>query len=219
MKLIHAVRIAAPVFGLACSGGASDLTVGIYNSGPIRGICQALEQAGGIQVHLLDTLDAETLFNHDAIILGSLKGLPTRSWRDDLQVYAECGGGVMLCHDSVGYRGWDEPLFPSLFRGAGQSTEDTVWISKAAHPVIENLPEQFDPMYMDHILVAPRARGDNAHSRQGWAACGRVRPGERGAHHWLRVIARVGLCPGRACAKTVGRSGKAISRAGRAMAR
>lgn len=158
MRNTKTIKIAALTMSaiVMSNGLASELKVGIYNSGPVRGIYEALEQ-GGMQVKLLDSLDADTLFNYDVIFLGSLKGLPQRSWCDDLQIYAECGGGVMLCHDSVGFRGWDEPLFPTLFRGSGQSREATVLVAKADHSVIENLPEEFAPMYMDHILITPEA--------------------------------------------------------------
>ena len=134
------------------------LQVGVYTrSIGAGGVLEALEGLEGISVVKLESLDLPSLVQCDVIVLESMKGLGggNEKWRDSIRTFVAAGGGVVLEHDAVGFRGWDDEtrLFPEIVAlGIDRSTTRGVKVV-AAHPVTADLPAEFEHAYNDHIMM------------------------------------------------------------------
>ncbi len=144
---------------------ASALEVGVYTRSTGAGaVIEALGQQDTITVVELESLDLPALVGCDVIVLESMKGLGggNEKWRDAIRTYAAAGGGVVLEHDSVGFRGWDDEtrLFPEIIAlGIDRSQTVTVRVV-AEHPVIAGLPAEFKHAYSDHIMMQVGPEGE-----------------------------------------------------------
>ncbi len=152
------VGILCSIFTLSVTAG--DIKVGLYRSTGTEGISNCLSKESGIKPEIIKKLDADTLFKYDVIILGSVKGgLSQKDWADAMEVYVKSGGGVMLNHDSTGFRGWKQPLYPTVFQGTGKSRSKTVSVVDSKHSISKNLPKKFDHAYLDHITLTKAIDG------------------------------------------------------------
>jgi len=132
--------------------------VGIFDSTGAQGMRAALA-AAGMTAEILTDLEAETLFRHDVIVLGSVKGLPYRRWENALKLFAQCGGGVLLSHDATGFRGWTDSLFPDLFKGTARARSKQAAVVLPDHPLNAGVPVKFPHGYFDHVLLEARSAG------------------------------------------------------------
>ena len=141
------------------------IKVGIWddeNSAGVKGICEALKQETALSVGLITDpqLTFGALFKYDVIVIGSRGGVE-ESTAQAMRVYAQAGGGVLLHHDSCGYRKWAKPLFPEIC-GGGVRAARTVKLRPVAgchHPMLEYLPPEFNHDYYDHIVLVPGPQG------------------------------------------------------------
>ena len=138
----------------------ADLRVGIFASTGAKGMKEALAAEQGLVLTELKTLDADSLFKQDILLIGGQRnGFPDAAWAPAVELFVRCGGGVMLNHDATGYRGWDESLFPKHFRGVAQTRDNLVAVTLKTHPLAAGLPEQFRHAYYDHIVLDSREAG------------------------------------------------------------
>jgi len=135
------------------------LVVGVFVSTGSEGTAAALRAAGGFDVRPVTGLTEPVLFRHDAVILGSVKGLSESRWRDAVELYVRCGGGLLLHHDATGHRGWPDSLFPQLFKGTGTRRSRAIRVVAPEHPIMAGVPEQFEHAYLDHVILEARAGG------------------------------------------------------------
>jgi len=115
--------------------GNSKIKVGIYNPEPEggkasgRGVYEALIKEKDIEVSYFDNLQVETLSKYDVVILCCVKEFGVKDrykpWNEFLRKYVGSGGGLLLSHDSCGYRkcGTRGPLFPEIFETIGRKKE------------------------------------------------------------------------------------------------
>lgn len=138
----------------------ADLRVGVFVSSGARGMKDALAGEKGIVVTDLKSLDVEALFKQDVVVVGGQRnGFPDTAWAPALELFVRCGGGVMLDHDSTGFRGWDESIFPLHFRGTALTRDNGVVTTLKTHPLAAGLPEKFTHAYFDHVALESRQAG------------------------------------------------------------
>ncbi len=162
-------------------GGAEegDLRVAVIDGRPTKaktygpqGIRDALSQAEGIQAELLSSCTLYDLSSYDCVVVpeiqteGGLGGGAQndalawlRDWRAALSAYVRAGGGIVLCHDSVGFRfALEHPLFPNVVRGSDRIEERQV-ARVAEHPVTEGV-EPFECAFTDYISLEAGPDGE-----------------------------------------------------------
>ena len=145
--------------------GSGEIKVGLYckkgtfKDSSVYGIKQALDEEPDIKSEVIHDLSWNTLIKYDVIVTGSLKGLPDEAWREDILIYVRCGGGMLLHHDGVGYRGWTEPLFPELFKGARRKDLWEIKVKDSSHPIMKDVPLSFKHAYYDHITLQKGEKG------------------------------------------------------------
>ncbi len=166
MRLQRLLLIAA----VACLtwGGAfgADLAVGVYSGTGDEGILAALDAAQGIQAQKLEWLSPETLGRLQAVIIphGAQVGVRDQimPWRAVLRRYVELGGGLVLTHNAVGFRGVfaGEELFSEIETSAGRNDAWTVHKAPdSSHPLALQLPDSIRHGYSDHITMHPGPLG------------------------------------------------------------
>jgi len=160
----------------AWAADAQDLRVAIYFN-PVRGERAAAYGGMGLKMALDDhgfdaryvrSLDEQTLKDFHVLLMPCVLGFP-EAWnldevRQQQRKFAERGGGIVLMHESIGWRGAfkDRPVFPEIGRGvivggAGAPVSLTpLEVVDRGHPVTKELPERF-PMQYD---AAPLAVGE-----------------------------------------------------------
>ncbi len=158
IKLIISVMTILLIGGfqsVAASKGKDTLKVGVYSSGAGNiGIIETLKENKAFKVKLINELGFDVVTKYDVIVLGSLSGgLPLKKWRRDLVDYVNCGGGLLLHHNATGFKGWDNSLFPSLFKGIKKYDNQKVSVVIPAHEVVKGIPRNFKHAYYDHIQL------------------------------------------------------------------
>lgn len=142
------------LLGSLSADEAKKINVGLYKSIGAEGMKAALSSDNSFNVELIEKLDKDTIFKYDVVILGVIKGgLPNQDWQDALEVYARSGGGVMMNHDSTGFRGWRKPLFPMICQGIDKDKTREALVTDNNDPVTKGLPEKFEHAYTDHIVL------------------------------------------------------------------
>jgi len=149
-----------------------DFQIAIYFN-PIRGervpaygyegTRMALEDNGFEEnVSYVKALDPETLKDYQVLIITGVLGYP-KAWdlkevRENQRKFAEKGGGIILMHESVGWRCKhtfkDNPPFPEIGRGiplpngmyAPVSVTPLQVVDKS-HPLTKGLPVEFKQQY------------------------------------------------------------------------
>ncbi len=131
-------------------------------------ILQALQKAAGIAPRIIDNLRQDTLAECDVIIFSNILKLSTADqasgtdWELALLNFVDSGKGVILGHDSVGWRGvfGESGLFSLICTGRGLALgERVLTAANAQHPVMQGLPASFQHAYDDHVamIAAPGA--------------------------------------------------------------
>jgi len=137
------------------------IKVGVYYGGfGSEGIIKALKKEGFL-VFSLPRIDIQALSYADVVIIpqcGSYKIF--NQGIEDIRKYVEDGGGVLLTHDAVGYRG-HKAAFPEIGKGITNPKLDTVKIIKE-HPITKGLKkdEPFIHSYADHIAIKKGDKGE-----------------------------------------------------------
>jgi hypothetical protein len=166
---------------LRIGGGAEegDLRVAVIDGRPAKaktygpqGIHDALSQVEGIHADLVSACTLYNLSSYDCVVVpeiqteGGLGGGAQmaalawlRDWRAALSAYVRAGGGIVLCHDSVGFRFvLEHPLFPNVVRGSERIEERQV-ARVTEHPVTEGL-EPFECAFTDYISLEAGPDGE-----------------------------------------------------------
>ncbi|MFA6715053.1 MAG: ThuA domain-containing protein [Victivallaceae bacterium] len=135
----------------------SDINVGIYKAIGSSGINAGLKKVKGINAKVIT--DFAKMANYDVLVFPSIKPSTTPEWRELLRSYVKSGYGVILLHDTCGYRGWPTPLFPELVKGVGRQESALMVKAGVSHPVVNGIPEKFEHAYFDHIILEPGRKG------------------------------------------------------------
>ena len=144
-----------------------DVQVGVYPGTGDLGIMEALSAADGIEAHKLEWCSPDALSALDCVVIphgkqvAPLDGI--RPWRAVLRRYVELGGGIVLTHNAVGYRGVfaQNELFPEIETAAGRKDAWTFETNPdSKHPLARKLPKTIRHAYSDHITMQPGPRGE-----------------------------------------------------------
>ena len=188
---------------------AGNPVVGVYNvSGQAdssEGKILAALRSGGMNARLVASLKKEELDQIDVLVLPSRyagrklapadmantdTGAKQIDYVGTLLNFVDGGGGLILCHDTVGMRGlWKTPLFPEVSSGI-QIVNERNLQTAGSHPIVKGVPKQYQTSYFDHIRIRPGAKADvllKDESGAAAAAAGRVSRG--------KVVA-IGYCMG-----------------------
>jgi hypothetical protein len=131
------------------------IKVGVYHGGlGAVTIMRALAKEQGINCYSLPRLDTDALAKTQVVIIPQA-GSPVFFNRatNVVKSWVEGGGGLLLLHDAVGYRG-HTPVFPEACKALTNPRNDTVKVVKA-HPVTAgfNIGDVFVHAYADHIAL------------------------------------------------------------------
>ena len=153
------------VVGLIDSSHRKEVKVGVYHAGKVlgaKGIYEGLKRNSGISISYINNFDQGTLLAYDVIILPAIHsiGAEKKWWRERIRSYVASGGGIILCHDTVGYRRiWSTPLFPEIEKGISKKSTYTVIVKDASHPICKGLSAEFKHAYYDHINMEVTDKG------------------------------------------------------------
>lgn len=144
---------------------------GSYNTNGCEYVRSVLNDAG-YKASVIDSLARNVINEYDVIILSTTKTLsikdegnadlkiPRTDYVSSLLNFVDEGGGVILGHDCVGFRGiWEVPIFPALCSGNGRMESRNIHISSTDNPVTKDVDETFEHSYSDHITVQPGPQG------------------------------------------------------------
>lgn len=167
---------------LRIGGGAEqgDLRVAVIDVRPAggrtygpQGLFDHLARVAGIEAELVADPTLFALSRYDCVIVpeiqteGALAGRRIRQadwqwltdWRAALISYGRAGGGVVLLHDSVGFRfALEHPLFPEVVRGVERSLNRQV-ARFSEHDVTAGL-QPFQCAFEDMIALEPGKSGE-----------------------------------------------------------
>jgi len=156
-------------------GNPSPIKVAIYDNGTFKEygqsyIYEALEKDKGIKAEKIDNLKIETLKKYDVLILSAINslskidagnadlGIAGVDWISSLLNFVDSGGGIILGHDSVGYRGifGTTPIFSNICAGKDKvDWKKEIKVIKNDHPIMQGVPGEFEHSYFDHIAIEP----------------------------------------------------------------
>ncbi len=156
----------------------NDIRIAVYDNGPefsqygINYICEALKNEPGIKVETIDNLATDTLKKYDTIVIYTVKklakkdvsdadrGIKGTDWIKTLTNYVDCGGGLVLGHNAVGFNGIFSTykLFPMIGTSQKRNLEDGFDVTDASHPVMAEMPARFAHQY-DHMEIIPGETG------------------------------------------------------------
>lgn len=110
-----------------------------------------------------------------------------------LREYVEAGGGLVVTHDAVGFRGLPA-IIPEVCAGGIDKQNETRWIAVAEHPVTAGIPlgEPQEHSYYDHILLRPGPTG-TVLAKSAASDDAVVITGEFGAGRYVALGLAVGL--------------------------
>lgn len=130
------------------------------------GLLEGVRKEKGIEATLIDNLEPQTIFAYDVIVLPGVHKLGSaeieENWRLNLSNYVDSGRGIMLTHDSCGYRHvFSVPLFPQICKANSKTdNKPTLMAVENNHPVTAGLVgKEFKHGYWDHINLIPGDKG------------------------------------------------------------
>ncbi|MHB9138547.1 MAG: ThuA domain-containing protein [Victivallaceae bacterium] len=175
IQSVKKIGLVSMMFCCPRSGG--ETKVAVYDNGPeshklgVNYIYDALKTEPGIKVETIDNLALDTLKKYDAVVISTVtklaakdirdadRGVKGTDWIRTLTNYVDCGGGLVLGHNAVGFRGiWSTyKLFPMVGTSQKRNLEFGFDVTDATHPVMANMPAKFAHQY-DHMeLIAGKA--------------------------------------------------------------
>gem|GEM_PF-6698796 len=153
---------------------ADTVRVGVYPGVGDTGIVEALSAAAGVTATIVDSYAPATLSGLDVLVIPHGRDLAVkdsvRPWRRLLRAYVEHGGGLLLTHNAVGYRGLfaEAELFPEIATAIPRGTDGAdgrkdAWTFNSnpasTHALARSLPETIRHGYCDHIAMRPGPLG------------------------------------------------------------
>lgn len=145
---------------VACAAQAQEpLKVAVFRGG-LGGQATAKALAGreDIRATVIRSLTADELLGYDVLLVGSCR-LDQPDPVKAIRVFVGCGGGLVLNHAATG-RDQPETLFPDIVAKVSGRREDIVVMPIAdAHPMVSDLPAEFEHGYYDHLLMQPGPDG------------------------------------------------------------
>jgi hypothetical protein len=154
------------------------LKVAVYDNGSrfkkfgINYIYDALKSMPGIKVESIDNLATDTLKKYDTVFISTYiklakkdvrdadRGIKGTDWIKTLTNYVDSGGGLVLGHNAIGFRGIFSTykLFPMI--GTSEKRNLKVYFKSidVSHPVMKNMPVRFFHKY-DHMEITPGSTG------------------------------------------------------------
>ncbi len=150
------------------------IRVAVYDNGPdfnkygINYIYEALKNAPGIKAEIIDNLAGDTLKKYDTVVISTVtslakkdimdsdRGIIGTDWIRTLTNYVDCGGGLVLGHNAIGFKGIFSTykLFPMMGTSNGKNLESGYTVKNQSHPVMMNIPDNFFHNY-DHMEITP----------------------------------------------------------------
>jgi hypothetical protein len=155
-RLVFLVLLLVGLFSISVEAA---LQVGIYyNKGGLQFGYQGLKTAlegEGYQVKFIDSLDSKVFEGLDVVALSCLHQLPLGQRepeaRNALRDFVKSGHGVILIHESVGWRKvfQSAPVFPEIGQGIGQSPSPNkeLVVADKDHPITQGLSQRFNIQY------------------------------------------------------------------------
>lgn len=153
---------------------AADLRAGVYPGLGAAGILEALTAAEGVAARTLEWCSPDALSGVDVVVIPHGRRVSMqdelRPWRAVLRRYVELGGGIVLTHNAVGYRGEyaGRELFPEIETAIPRVPDDEggrkdAWTFRKApdcdHALAARLPDVIRHAYCDHIAMYPGPLG------------------------------------------------------------
>ena len=138
------------------------LKVGVYHRGYGATSLTSVLEREDFRVFPMLRLTHSALRHADVVIVPQVRG--NRKFfsqsTDQIRKYVETGGGVLLLHDAVGFRG-HPPVFPEVGKGTLNVYRDTAVVT-GAHRITEGLKkgEPFVHCYFDHITMEKGPAGE-----------------------------------------------------------
>ena len=153
--------------------------VGIYRGGQTLGyggVMGTLKNMDGVAAQYVNSLAMKDLVKYHALVIGSCKAVGAKEppwWRDNLRNYVEqCGGSLLLQHDSVGYARsplGSKNLFPEIARGGDEADRETNWpkpywivVANTDHAITRDMGtvgQHLPIMYCDMVTTTPGPEG------------------------------------------------------------
>ena len=138
------------------------LKVGVYHRGYGATSLTNVFEREGFRVFPMLRLTLSALRHADVVVIPQVRGNRKFFSQSTGQIrkYVEAGGGVLLLHDAVGFRG-HPPVFPEVGKGSFNVYKDTAVVT-GTHPITEGLKrsEPFIHCYFDHITMAKGPAGE-----------------------------------------------------------
>ncbi|MBN1446261.1 MAG: hypothetical protein JW957_09200 [Candidatus Omnitrophica bacterium] len=154
---------------------------GIFNAGEDtggeEGIYKALLDYEDIKAEYIDNITPSLIDFYDVIIIpsfGGAKPLDEKkldiNWQKNIREYVKNGGGVILCHNSVGHRYAGGPVFENIGQASG-NPRIRMMKTVVSHPIITGRgmkstqlreEEVFKCGYADHVAMIPGKDGTAA---------------------------------------------------------
>lgn len=155
-----------------------NIKVAIYNNGTqfdkygIRYIYEALQIQDSISVNIIKNLKSSTLKKFDVVVISTItslsvedsgdadRGIKGTDWIKTLINYVDSGGGLVLGHNAISYKGTlgSYKLFPMIGIGTGKSMNTNYSIRDLSCSVMKEIPAKFKHAY-DHITITPGENG------------------------------------------------------------
>jgi len=138
------------------------IKVGVYHGGlGSKSIIKVLEKSN-FRVFSLPRLDLAALNHADVVIIPQCRSVKFfNQAEEDIRKYVENGGGILLTHDAVGYRG-HKPIFSEIGKGITNPERDLVKIIKENEVTAGfKKGETFIPGFRyDHIIIEKGPLGE-----------------------------------------------------------
>ena len=161
------------------------LRVGVVTGGfGANGIVAALRKAKGIDAQSMHVPTQDVMEQCQVIVVPQPKAVAAMSdeFVKQFESYVRAGGGLIVTHNAVGYRGFPLLLTDVCAKGL-EHVRDPKWIATAAHPVTKGI-ELNTPLphsYFDHIELEAGPKGTvlaiASETKRAVVLCGQVGKG------------------------------------------
>lgn len=193
LALVFSLLVAVSLSVVAGAEGARQVTVGVFEGGEVVGqvgIKAVIASMPQYTMRPVTRLDLAELGTCDIVVIPDCHRFQFRRgegrlWKEHLSAYVrECGGSLVLYHDSVGFRSplGEKMLFPEIVAGVPTKSDLSEVILVDDHPLTRGYAagSTIKHAYSDHVVITPgpdaRVIGRDA---QGGAVvvCGRAGEG------------------------------------------
>ncbi len=135
------------------------VVVGGYGA---TGILAWLQQQDSVETQTVPSVTGKMIAPCDTVVLPQPKvgGIVGDEHVAALRTFVEGGGGLVVTHDSVGFR--DQPIIiPEVCAGGLEKADVAEWVTAGGHPVTAGIAagERHGQSYYDQILLEPGEQG------------------------------------------------------------